>query len=171
MEGEIILRNFKTKWRPQILINNRQYRFRYNQNRELTIPFKSDDNDIHLLIRRDYELRGPLAILNFLLSFVLSIFGLFNPLYDLKAVYINVNINAVLVNGSSNKIILDFDKNKRKVLVSSNINAVIFNNDFKVGKLAKATAILSLLWQIFAWLAIMIIVIFFLFNLLLNNIN
>ncbi len=170
MEGVIILKNFKTKWRPFVLINDRQYRYRYNQNRELTIPFKSDNNDVHIIIRRDYELRGASAILNFILSFLFSVFGLFNPLYDLKAVFLDVNINAVLAKEEGNKIILDFDKKKRKVLVSSNINAVVFKNEFKIGKLAKATSILSLLWQIFAWITIIIIVIYSLINLFTSNI-
>ena len=152
---KIKLVGLNKKTRPQVSIDGNILQFKKNEFDSYECQFQTDNNEIELVVTRELELKYKFWWLFAVISFIVSIFGIFEPFYDRKSIAIDARFKVKL--DSQNSIILKFNplstQGKAVTLEGANEPGEI-ENRFYIDKIAKKRWILLLILKILVWIGL-----------------
>lgn len=116
--------------------------------------FETEKEAVTIELVRRMELLSKLWFLYALVTFIVSVFGIFEPLYDKRCLEVNFKIVVSLKEGENNvKVAFNSPKDQEKV-GKIEADAVEVKNQYAISKKAKNRWKLMLALKILFWLAL-----------------
>lgn len=150
---------------PTFKINNEIVKFKKNEFDSYETTYQTDKDEIELTVSRNLELASKFWWLYALISFIVSIFGIFEPPYDKKNIVIDCKFKIKL--NEFNEIKLTFNSlttNGKAVEINTLNEYEEIKNEFYVDKKLKIRWILLLVSKILIWIALIIVIVFLVKN-------
>ena len=148
---------------PNIYIDGQYVSCKKNEFGSYETNIQTEKDEIEIALSRELELKSKLWWLYALISFIISIFGLFEPLYDRKCISLDCNFK-IKLNDESNEIKVKFNTlstgGKAVELETNNLFKEI-KNEYQVDKVAKKRWIILLIVKIIAWICLAILIGYF----------
>ncbi len=143
-----------------VFIDNKKVKFKKNQYAAYDAIYSTEKDEIEISISKHLELASRLWWLYALLSYLVSIFGIFNPPYSKESSMINCKLKVKLTD--NNNILLKVNNsinNPKAVEVVTNNEFTEIHNQIYVDKKIKTRRTIIKLFTILSWIAMVIIVI------------
>ena len=140
---------------PNIFIDDQYVKCKKN---EFETDFQTEKDEIKIAFSRELELKSKLWWLYAILSFIVSVFGIFNPPYDRKC--ISMDCSFIVKLKDVNNINIKFNSlssSGRAVEVETETSFEEIKNEYTVDKIAKRRWIILLIARILAWIGIAIL--------------
>ena len=162
--------NFKvvginSKMIPNFKIDNEIIKFNKNEFDSYETTYETDKEEIELTVSRNLELASKFWWLYAFISFIVSVFGIFEPPYDKKNIVIDCKFKIKL--NEFNEIKLTFNSlttNGKAVEINTLNEYEEIKNEFYVDKKLKIRWILLLVSKILIWIALIIVIVFLVKN-------
>lgn len=159
------LTGLNSKIIPQITIDNNIVKCKKNEFGSYETTYQTEKDEIEISLTRDLELKSKLWWLFALISFIVSIFGIFEPLYDRKNVTINSKFKVKL--NDENNINLKFNTfspQGKAVEIETQNEYQEISNEYTVDKKAKTRWIILLVIKIVVWIGLAILLGYLIMN-------
>ena len=163
------MRNVKLKFvginsnfRPVIKVDGQIIKAKKNEFNSYEADYNTDNDNVEISIERNLELNSKLWRLYVIISFIISIFGLFEPPYDKKCIVIDCKFNVKL--NDTNEIKLKFNtmnSQGKAVEIETQNQVDEIKNEYYVDKKAKTKRNIITLIKILIWIVLIIGIIFF----------
>ena len=163
------MRNVKLKFvginsnfRPVIKVDGQIIKAKKNEFNSYEADYNTDNDNVEISIERNLELNAKLWWLYVIISFIISIFGLFEPPYDKKCIVIDCKFNVKL--NDTNEIKLKFNtmnSQGKAVEIETQNQVDEIKNEYYVDKKAKTKRNIITLIKILIWIVLIIGIIFF----------
>lgn len=143
---------------PNIFIDDQYVKCKKNEFGSYETDFQTEKDEIKITFSRELELKSKLWWLYAILSFIVSVFGIFNPPYDRKC--ISMDCSFIVKLKDVNNINIKFNSlssSGRAVEVETETSFEEIKNEYTVDKIAKRRWIILLIVRILAWIAIAIL--------------
>ena len=143
---------------PNIFIDDQYVKCKKNEFGSYETDFQTEKNEIKIAFSRELELKSKLWWLYAILSFIVSVFGIFNPAYDRKC--ISMDCSFIVKLKDVNNINIKFNSlssSGRAVEVETETSFEEIKNEYTVDKIAKRRWIILLIARILAWIGIAIL--------------
>lgn len=143
---------------PNIFIDDQYVKCKKNEFGSYETDFQTEKNEIKIAFSRELELKSKLWWLYAILSFIVSVFGIFNPPYDRKC--ISMDCSFIVKLKDVNNINIKFNSlssSGRAVEVETETSFEEIKNEYTVDKIAKRRWIILLIARILAWIGIAIL--------------
>ena len=143
---------------PNIFIDDQYVKCKKNEFGSYETDFQTEKDEIKIAFSRELELKSKLWWLYAILSFIVSVFGIFNPPYDRKC--ISMDCSFIVKLKDVNNINIKFNSlssSGRAVEVETETSFEEINNEYTVDKIAKRRWIILLIARILAWIGIAIL--------------
>ena len=143
---------------PNIFIDDRYVKCKKNEFGSYETDFQTEKDEIKIAFSRELELKSKLWWLYAILSFIVSVFGIFNPPYDRKC--ISMDCSFIVKLKDVNNINIKFNSlssSGRAVEVETETSFEEIKNEYTVDKIAKRRWIILLIARILAWIGIAIL--------------
>lgn len=143
---------------PNIFIDDQYVKCKKNEFGSYETDFQTEKDEIKIAFSRELELKSKLWWLYAILSFILSVFGIFNPPYDRKC--ISMDCSFIVKLKDVNNINIKFNSlssSGRAVEVETETSFEEIKNEYTVDKIAKRRWIILLIARILAWIGIAIL--------------
>lgn len=143
---------------PNIFIDDQYVKCKKNEFGSYETDFQTEKDEIKIAFSRELELKSKLWWLYAILSFIVSVFGIFNPPYDRKC--ISMDCSFIVKLKDVNNINIKFNSlssSGRAVEVETETSFVEIKNEYTVDKIAKRRWIILLIARILAWIGIAIL--------------
>lgn len=143
---------------PNIFIDDQYVKCKKNEFGSYETDFQTEKDEIKIAFSRELELKSKLWWLYAILSFIVSVFGIFNPPYDRKC--ISMNCSFIVKLKDVNNINIKFNSlssSGRAVEVETETSFEEIKNEYTVDKIAKRRWIILLIARILAWIGIAIL--------------
>ena len=143
---------------PNIFIDDQYVKCKKNEFGSYETDFQTEKDEIKIAFSRELELKSKLWWLYAILSFIVSVFGIFNPPYDRKC--ISMDCSFVVKLKDVNNINIKFNSlssSGRAVEVETETSFEEIKNEYTVDKIAKRRWIILLIARILAWIGIAIL--------------
>lgn len=143
---------------PNIFIDNQYVKCKKNEFGSYETDFQTEKDEIKIAFSRELELKSKLWWLYAILSFIVSVFGIFNPPYDRKC--ISMDCSFIVKLKDVNNINIKFNSlssSGRAVEVETETSFEEIKNEYTVDKIAKRRWIILLIARILAWIGIAIL--------------
>ena len=143
---------------PNIFIDDRYVKCKKNEFGSYETDFQTEKDEIKIAFSRELELKSKLWWLYAILSFIVSVFGIFNPPYDRKC--ISMDCSFIIKLKDVNNINIKFNSlssSGRAVEVETETSFEEIKNEYTVDKIAKRRWIILLIARILAWIGIAIL--------------
>lgn len=143
---------------PNIFIDDQYVKCKKNEFGSYETDFQTEKDEIKIAFSRELELKSKLWWLYAILSFILSVFGIFNPPYDRKC--ISMDCSFIIKLKDVNNINIKFNSlssSGRAVEVETETSFEEIKNEYTVDKIAKRRWIILLIARILAWIGIAIL--------------
>ena len=150
---------------PTFKINNEIVKFKKNEFDSYETTYQTDKDEIELTISRNLELASKLWWLYALISFIVSIFGIFEPPYDKKNIVIDCKFKIKL--NEFNEIKLTFNSlatNGRALEINTLNEYEEIKNEYFVDKKLKMRWIFLLIFKLLIWIVLIIVAIYLIIN-------
>ncbi len=147
---------------PSVQVDGQYIFFKKNEFGSYEAQIQTEKEEIEFILSRDLELKGKFWLLYAILSFIISIFGIFEPLYDRKCISLHCHFKMKL--NQTNEIKIKFNSlqpSKKAVEIETQNECIEQTNEYQVDKLAKKRWIILLLIKLIVWLIIAILLGFF----------
>ena len=143
---------------PNIFIDDQYVKCKKNEFGSYETDFQTEKDEIKIAFSRELELKSKLWWLYAILSFIVSVFGIFNPPYDRKCISMdcsfivklkdvnNINIKFNSLSSSGKAVELETENSFEEI-----------KNEYTVDKIAKRRWIILLIARILAWIGIAIL--------------
>lgn len=162
--------NFKvvginSKMIPNFKIDNEIIKFNKNEFDSYETTYETDKEEIELTVSRNLELASKFWWLYAFISFIVSVFGIFEPPYDKRNIVIDCKFKIKL--NEFNEIKLTFNSlatNGKAVEINTLSEYSEIKNEFYVDKKLKIRWILLLVSKILIWIALIIVIVFLVKN-------
>lgn len=159
---DIKLTGLTTKFQPYVVIDGKQENFKKNNFDSYQLQYQTEKDEIQVEVYRFSELAGKLWWLYAILTFIVSIFGIFEPYYDRKSIVLDCKFTFKLkdvnvVNFKFNSL----QKNGRAVEVECDCEKTEISNAFLVDKKLKRRWTLMLLCKIAVWIVLIVLTVYF----------
>lgn len=143
---------------PDIFVDGQYVKCRKNEYGSYEADVQTDKEEVKLAFSRELELKSKLWWLYALISFVIGVFGIFNPPYDKKCISADCVFNIKLKEQSEVKVKFNplSAKGKAVALETENTFEEI-KNEYYVDKAAKRRWIILLIVRIIAWIGLAIL--------------
>lgn len=150
---------------PNIFIDDQYVKCKKNEFGSYETDFQTEKDEIKIAFSRELELKSKLWWLYAILSFIVSVFGIFNPPYDRKCISMDCSFIVKLkdvnnINKDVNNINIKFNSlssSGRAVEVETETSFEEIKNEYTVDKIAKRRWIILLIARILAWIGIAIL--------------
>ena len=142
---------------PNIFIDDQYVKCKKNEFGSYETDFQTEKDEIKIAFSRELELKSKLWWLYAILSFIVSVFGIFNPPYDRKC--ISMDCSFIVKLKDVNNINIKFNSlssSGRAVEVETETSFEEIKNEYTVDKIAKRRWIILLIARILAWIGIAI---------------
>ena len=143
---------------PNIFIDDQYVKCKKNEFGSYETDFQTEKDEIKIAFSRELELKSKLWWLYAILSFIVSVFGIFNPPYDRKC--ISMDCSFIIKLKHVNNINIKFNLlslSARDVEVETETSFEEIKNEYTVDKIAKRRWIILLIARILAWIGIAIL--------------
>ena len=143
---------------PNIFIDDKYIKCKKNEFGSYETDFQTEKDEIKIAFSRELELKSKLWWLYAILSFIVSVFGIFNPPYDRKC--ISMDCSFIVKLKDVNNINIKFNSlssSGRAVEVETETSFEEIKNEYTVDKIAKRRWIILLIARILAWIGIAIL--------------
>ena len=143
---------------PNIFIDDQYVKCKKNEFGSYETDFQTEKDEIKIAFSRELELKSKLWWLYAILSFIVSVFGIFNPPYDRKC--ISMDCTFIVKIKDVNNINIKFNSlssSGRAVEVETETSFEEIKNEYTVDKIAKRRWIILLIARILAWIGIAIL--------------
>ena len=143
---------------PNIFIDDQYVKWKKNEFGSYETDFQTEKNEIKIAFSRELELKSKLWWLYAILSFIVSVFGIFNPPYDRKC--ISMDCSFIVKLKDVNNINIKFNSlssSGRAVEVETETSFEEIKNEYIIDKIAKRRWIILLVVSIIAWIGIAIL--------------
>lgn len=143
---------------PNIFIDDQYVKCKKNEFDSYETDFQTEKDEIKIAFSRELELKSKLWWLYAILSFIVSVFGIFNPPYDRKC--ISMDCSFIVKLKDVNNINIKFNSlssSGRAVEVETETSFEEIKNEYTVDKIAKRRWIILLIARILAWIGIAIL--------------
>lgn len=143
---------------PNIFIDDQYVKCKKNEFGSYETDFQTEKDEIKIAFSRELELKSKLWWLYAILSFIVSVFGIFNPPYDRKC--ISMDCSFIVKLKDINNINIKFNSlssSGRAVEVETETSFEEIKNEYTVDKIAKRRWIILLIARILAWIGIAIL--------------
>ena len=143
---------------PNIFIDDQYVKCKKNEFGSYETDFQTEKDEIKIAFSRELELKSKLWWLYAILSFIVSVFGIFNPPYDRKC--ISMDCSFIVKLKDVNNINIKFNSlssSGRAVEVETETSFEEIKNEYAVDKIAKRRWIILLIARILAWIGIAIL--------------
>lgn len=143
---------------PNIFIDGQYVKCKKNEFGSYETDFQTEKDEIKIAFSRELELKSKLWWLYAILSFIVSVFGIFNPPYDRKC--ISMDCSFIVKLKDVNNINIKFNSlssSGRAVEVETETSFEEIKNEYTVDKIAKRRWIILLIARILAWIGIAIL--------------
>lgn len=143
---------------PNIFIDDQYVKCKKNEFGSYVTDFQTEKDEIKIAFSRELELKSKLWWLYAILSFIVSVFGIFNPPYDRKC--ISMDCSFIVKLKDVNNINIKFNSlssSGRAVEVETETSFEEIKNEYTVDKIAKRRWIILLIARILAWIGIAIL--------------
>lgn len=143
---------------PNIFIDDQYVKCKKNEFGSYETDFQTEKDEIKIAFSRELELKSKLWWLYAILSFIVSVFGIFNPPYDRKC--ISMDCSFIVKLKDVNNINIKFNSlssSGRAVEVETETSFEEIKNEYTVDKIAKRRWIILLVVSIIAWIGIAIL--------------
>lgn len=147
-----------SKFHPYMMIDGKKVKYKKNQFGFYEINYQTEKENVEMHIYKYLELQGKFWFLYALLSFIISVFGIFEPLYDKKCVVINCKFALKL--NEQNEMKIQFNnmiKEGKAVDIESNFEVEELNNSYFVDEKAKKRWKILLAFKILVWIVLVIV--------------
>ena len=143
---------------PNIFIDDQYVKCKKNEFVSYETDFQTEKDEIKIAFSRELELKSKLWWLYAILSFIVSVFGIFNPPYDRKC--ISMDCSFIVKLKDVNNINIKFNSlssSGKAVEVETETSFEEIKNEYTVDKIAKRRWIILLIARILAWIGIAIL--------------
>lgn len=143
---------------PNIFIDDQYVKCKKNEFGSYETDFQTEKDEIKIAFSRELELKSKLWWLYAIISFIVSVFGIFNPPYDRKC--ISMDCSFIVKLKDVNNINIKFNSlssSGRAVEVETETSFEEIKNEYTVDKIAKRRWIILLIARILAWIGIAIL--------------
>lgn len=143
---------------PNIFIDDQYVKCKKNEFGSYETDFQTEKDEIKIAFSRELELKSKLWWLYAILSFIVSVFGIFNPPYDRKC--ISMDCSFIVKLKDVNNINIKFNSlssSGRAVEVETETSFEEIKNEYTVDKIAKRRWIILLIARILVWIGIAIL--------------
>lgn len=143
---------------PNIFIDDQYVKCKKNEFGSYETDFQTEKDEIKIAFSRELELKSKLWWLYAILSFIVSVFGIFNPPYDRKC--ISMDCSFIVKLKDVNNINIKFNSlssSGRAVEIETETSFEEIKNEYTVDKIAKRRWIILLIARILAWIGIAIL--------------
>ncbi len=143
---------------PNIFIDDQYVKCKKNEFGSYETDFQTEKDEIKIAFSRELELKSKLWWLYALISFIVSVFGIFNPPYDRKC--ISMDCSFIVKLKDVNNINIKFNSlssSGKAVEVETETSFEEIKNEYTVDKIAKRRWIILLIARILAWIGIAIL--------------
>ena len=143
---------------PNIFIDDQYIKCKKNEFGSYETDFQTEKDEIKIAFSRELELKSKLWWLYAILSFIVSVFGIFNPPYDRKC--ISMDCSFIVKLKDVNNINIKFNSlssSGKAVEVETETSFEEIKNEYTVDKIAKRRWIILLIARILAWIGIAIL--------------
>ena len=152
------LLGINSKLIPNIFIDDQYVKCKKNEFGSYETDLQTEKDEIKIDFSRELELKSKLWWLYAILSFIVSVFGIFNPPYDRKC--ISMDCSFIVKLKDVNNINIKFNSlssSGRAVEVETETSFEEIKNEYTVDKIAKRRWIILLIARILAWIGIAIL--------------
>ena len=152
------LLGINSKLIPNIFIDDQYVKCKKNEFGSYETDLQTEKDEIKIDFSRELELKSKLWWLYAILSFIVSVFGIFNPPYDRKC--ISMDCSFIVKLKDVNNINIKFNSlssSGRAVEVETETSFEEIKNEYTVDKIAKRRWIILLMARILAWIGIAIL--------------
>ncbi len=150
---------------PNIIVDGKYIKGNKNKFESYEATFETEKDEVEIVIKRFLELNGKLWWLYALISFIISVFGLFEPRYDKKNIVIDCKFKLKLKDTNDVKIKFNtMSKEGNAVEIETENEYSIIENKYYVDKKAKTRWTILLLTKLVLWIIIIVLAVYFIFN-------
>ena len=145
---------------PTVLVDGEVIACKKNEFGSYEANIQTEKDEIEVAISRELELKSKLWWLYALISFIVSVFGIFNPSYDRKCISIECLFNFKL-SEENNAIKIKFNtlsSSGKAVTIEGADNYQEVKNEYTIDKTAKRRRIALLIIKILVWIGLAILI-------------
>ncbi len=156
-----------SKGLPDVFADGLSVKCSKNNFGSLDAEVQTEKNEVEIEIIKEPELKGKFWWLYAIISFVLSIFGIFEPPYDKKCIALNCKFRIKLCNTglkNINAVKLKFNTNSsqgRAAEIETENEFEEITNQYSVDQTVKKRRKIVILGRIIAWICIIFITVYF----------
>lgn len=147
---------------PVVKINGEDTPLTKNQFGGYEVNYQTEDEEIEVEISRRFELKAKLWWLFMIISYIVSILGIFEPIYDKKSIDIIGKYRFKL--NENNEIKFRFNplaKQGKAIELESQCELLELENRYQVDKKVKTRKTVYLIIKILVWIAVAVLVGYF----------
>ena len=147
---------------PVVKINGEDTPLTKNQFGGYEVNYQTEDEEIEVQISRMFELKAKLWWLFMIISYIVSILGIFEPIYDKKSIDIIGKYRFKL--NENNEIKFRFNplaKQGKAIELESQCELLELENRYQVDKKVKTRKTVYLIIKILVWIAVAVLVGYF----------
>ena len=153
------------KFQPYVVVEGQMIKLKKNEFGTFEGAFETEKDAVTVEVFRNLELLGKLWWLYSLISFIVSVLGIFEPWYDRKCIALECKCVVTLSEVSEMKINFNpLAKSGKAVVVETNSDVIEIKNAYYVDKKAKLRWRLLLAFKIVVWVVAIILVVYFIAN-------
>ena len=154
-----------SKLNPIVKIDDSVIKGKKNEFGSYEASYETKKDEVEISISRNLELNSKLWWLYSLISFIVSIFGIFEPPYDRKNIVVDCKFVVKL--NDINEIKIKFNsmaKQGKAVEIETQNEFNEIKNEYYVDKKAKTKWRILIILKLIIWVAIIIVGVYFLIN-------
>ncbi len=152
-----------SKIKPLLSVDGQYQKLKKNSYGSYQTNYSTEKDEIVVSVYRELELKSKLWWLYSFISFVISIFGIFEPWYDKKCISIKAQFKFKLNETNDIKLRYNPLKQQGRVLEIETQNEFEeIENEYFVDKQAKTRKRINTLFKVVVWIAIIIALIVYL---------
>ena len=147
---------------PVVKINGEDTPLTKNQFGGYEVNYQTEDEEIEVEISRRFELKAKLWWLFMIISYIVSILGIFEPIYDKKSIDIIGKYRFKL--NENNEIKFRFNplaKQGKAIELESQCELLELENRYQVDKKVKTRKTVYFIIKILVWIAVAVLVGYF----------
>lgn len=147
---------------PIVKINGEDTPLTKNQFGGYELNYQTEDEEIEVEVSRRFELKAKLWWLFMIISYIVSILGIFEPIYDKKSIDIIGKYRFKL--NENNEIKFRFNplaKQGKAIELESQCELLELENRYQVDKKVKTRKTVYLIIKILVWIAVAVLVGYF----------
>ena len=147
------------------LVDGQMIKLKKNQFGAYEGEFETEKENVAVEVFRSLELLGKLWWLYSLITFIVSVLGIFEPWYDRKCIALECKCVVTLSEVSEMKINFNpLSKSGKAVVVEANSDVIEIKNAYYVDKKAKLRWRLLLAFKVVVWVVAIILAVYFIAN-------